>query len=372
MSDISTLMDSVYDLYEKSVHVLEDDQKLPPRDVMEEVCQTLLNVSCLREEGRFPTFRVCFIKPDSELLDTYIYSHALLFKEPILFTTRELHKLAPALNANMSYLMLDVTERPFKAIGIIASYTAWQKIVTRELASGNRMPRVPNVLVAGPGELKLCFGETSIVNYSAGRCVFYRTDVFTSTPIADALRKDSAISEKERLQLLYRVLWEVGFFAHGATILIVPDAESCEEFIDIKYELPSRFRFGDEYDIDKTSGAHHEKELVTYADMIAKLTSVDGAVVLTKDLDLLGFGAEVLMEKMGSRHPKMKFIGYDDQEQTYKTFQDNGMRHRAGYRFCSSVKDSVAFVVSQDGTIEACTKHDGKVLVYDNVSLPMI
>ena len=82
--------------------------------------------------------------------------------------------------------------------------------------------------------------------------------------------------------------------------------------------------------------------------------------------------AEVLMEKMGSRHPRMKFIGYDDQEQTYKTFQDNGMRHRAGYRFCSSVKDSVAFVVSQDGTIEACTKHDGKVLVYDNVSLPMI
>ena len=85
-------MDSAYELFDKSVHDLEDDQKLPPRDVMEEVCQTLLNVSCLREEGRFPTFRVCFIKPDSELLDTYIYSHVLLFKEPILFTTRELHK----------------------------------------------------------------------------------------------------------------------------------------------------------------------------------------------------------------------------------------------------------------------------------------
>ena len=48
------------------------------------------------------------------------------------------------------------------------------------------------------------------------------------------------------------------------------------------------------------------------------------------------------------------------------------MRHRAGYRFCSAVEGSVAFVISQDGVIEACTKHDGKVVVYDNVALPMI
>ena len=194
----------------------------------------------------------------------------------------------------------------------------------------------------------------------------------TATPIAEKLQEGSSITEKERLQLLYRVLWEVGFFQHGATILIVPSAESCEEFIDIKYELPSNFLFGDDANIEKHSGMPHEKELVTYADMIAKLTSVDGAVVLNKDLDLLGFGAEVLTEKMGSRHPKMKFIGYNDEEQTYKTFQDNGMRHRAGYRFCSAVDGSVAFVISQDGTVEACTKYDGKVVVYDNVALPMI
>jgi hypothetical protein len=48
------------------------------------------------------------------------------------------------------------------------------------------------------------------------------------------------------------------------------------------------------------------------------------------------------------------------------------MRHSAGYRFCSAVPGSVAFVISQDGVIEACTKHDGKVVVYDNVALPMI
>jgi hypothetical protein len=115
-----------------------------------------------------------------------------------------------------------------------------------------------------------------------------------------------------------------------------------------------------------------EKEITTYADLIARLTNVDGSVVLTKDLELLGFGAEILVDKMQRRHPDMCFMGYDNKEQTYKTFKDHGMRHRAGYRFCDAVEGSVAFIISQDGMVEACTKHDGKVVVYDNVALPLL
>ena len=115
-----------------------------------------------------------------------------------------------------------------------------------------------------------------------------------------------------------------------------------------------------------------EKEITTYADLIARLTNVDGSVVLTKDLELLGFGAEILVDEMKSRLPEMCFIGYDNKEQTYKTFKDHGMRHRAGYRFCDAVKGSVAFIISQDGMVEACTKNDGKVYVYDNVALPLL
>ena len=207
MDELTTFVDAVYDCYDKSVNNLEDDQKLPPKDVLEEVCQVLLNVSCMREEGRFPSFRVCFVQPESELLDTYIYAHVLLFKNPIDFRTRDLHKLAPALNPDMSYLMLDIRQKPYKAVGIIAAYTSWEKIMTREISSGNRMPRIPNILVSGPGELRACFGESSIMNYNAGRCIFFRTDTFTSTLVADQLGNGTSISENDRLRLLYRVLW---------------------------------------------------------------------------------------------------------------------------------------------------------------------
>lgn len=178
--------------------------------------------------------------------------------------------------------------------------------------------------------------------------------------------------QKERLQLLYRIFWQMSNYGHGGAVLIVPSAESCSEFIDFKYRMRSGYLFEDGENAERPLKKMREKEIVTYADLIAKLTSVDGSVILTKDFELLGFGAETLVDKMESKHPDMCFIGYDNREQTYKSFMDQGMRHRAGYRFCSAVEGSIAFIVSQDGTIEACTKHGGKVVVYDKVALPFI
>ena len=372
MGDLTEFVDAIYNSCGKLIDDNEEDQKLPPREVLESVCQTLLNVSTMPEEGRFPSFRVCFVHPDSELLATYIYSHVILFKNPIDFNTRELHKLAPALNANMSYLMVDTSSKPYQMLGVIASYTTWEKIITRELTSGNRMPRVPNILVNGPGELQACMGEASVVNYNSGSCVFFRTDTFTSTIVAEQLSNGANVSEKERLKLLYRILWQVSSYHHGAAILIVPSEEACSKYIDLKYQLASQFLFNDEKWIERLAPNAREKEIVTYADLIAKLTSVDGSVVLTKDFDLLGFGAETLTERMANEQPEMCFIGYDNAEETHKHFKDHGMRHRAGYRFVDAVEGSVAFIISQDGIIEACTKHDGKVIVYDNVALPLL
>ena len=68
----------------------------------------------------------------------------------------------------------------------------------------------------------------------------------------------------------------------------------------------------------------------------------------------------------------MCFVTSDDQIDTEKRFNDNGMRHRACYRFCELVDNSVALIFSQDGSIKACTKAEGEVVVYQDVSIPMI
>ena len=232
------------------------------------------------------------------------------------------------------------------------------------------MPRIANLLVSGPGEIKACIGEPPIVSLQWGNLIHYRTDTFTSTYIADALAEGSAVSPQHIVMLLSRILKNVQSFGHGGHIIIVPNDYNPNEYTRIKYNLPISFMFrGGGSDLRRKN---KEKDVISYADMISKLTSVDGGVILTKDLDLLGFGAETLQDSFNGTEPRLCFIGYDNEVDNTKRFTDNGMRHRSCYMFCNAVEGAVALIISQDGFIEACTKRDGKVLIYDSVSFSVL
>ncbi len=372
MAEIGKFINTIIEHYNAAGPWLEEDQKLPPRKVLLKVCHVLLDVSTMREEGRYPSFRVCFIDPYSELINMYLHSHTLLFEKPIEFSTKELHRLAPALNPNISYLMLDTRSNPYKIIGINASYTMWENILLKASNSGNRMPRIPNFFLKGPGEVDACIGETTLLSFRSGVFGFYRTDVFTSTYIADELKRNSDIDDEDRLRVLYRILWKAMAYNHGGSIFIVPSEEACKEHLSIKYRIPSAFAFGIHDDPYLSPDGTAVKEVITYADILAKFTSVDGAVVLNKNLELIGFGAESIIADQGVKEPLMCFIGYDDQEKKMRRFNDQGMRHRVCYRLCSMVEGTVAIIISQDGSVECCTKKNGKVIVYDNISLPLM
>ncbi len=369
MNDLQSFVDAFCKCYEQSGYCVEEDQNLPSPDILEEICRTLINVSCMREEGRYPSFRVCFIRPDAEILDAYLYAHAYRFETPVDFNARDLNKLVPALNADMSYLILDISGRPFKAVGIVASYTTWKKIMTREIEIGIRMPRIPNILVNGPGVLEGCFGEKTIVTYRSGECLFLRTDVFTDTIIADALKEGSGIRQSDRLKFLYQVLWRAHMYGHGGHFFIVPSEESCEELTSYKYRMKSQFPASP--DREGSMETQAGKDIGTYANLVAGMTLVDGAVILTKDLDLIGFGAETHPERI-RKSVKMMFVRQDNTEEKARHFNDYGMRHRACYNFCYDVDGAVAVILSHDGGVEVCTKHEGKVVVYDNVGLPLL
>ena len=366
MNDIKAFVDAFRDYYEHSGYCKEEEQILPPNDVLEEISRILLHTSCMSEEGRYSSFRVCFLSANSDLLDVYIFSHIHLFETPIEFKPSQLHKLAPALNADMSYLMLDITKKPYTAVGIIAAYTTWVQIMTMEIAAGIRMPRIPNILVKGPEELEACFGETSLVSYHAGECCYFRTDTFTSTFVSRQLENGSRISEGNRLRFLYRLLWCAHKYGHGGHIFIVPSADSCSKLTSYKYKMYGEFPSAN------GSSKKREKDIYTYANLIAKLTMVDGGVVLTKNLELIGFGVETYVDLTDKKRIDMCFLGHDNKENKSRHFNDNGMRHRACYQFCNSVEGSVAIILSQDGGIEACTKHEGKVVVYYNVGFPLL
>jgi hypothetical protein len=369
MDEIKTFVERYYEHFNDSGLATEEEQQLPPVEELIDLCATLLNVSCMREEGHFSSFRVCFMQPDSDFLDAYVYAHSLKFENPVPFKVKDLRKLTPAINPGMSYLVLDLKEKPLMVTGIIAAYTTWDKVIAGELSDGSMMPMIPNLYVKAPGEIDGCLGENTIVSYSFGSTVISRYDVFRDSLISRELSTGSAVNDKERTHFLSRVLWKVDRYRHGGTILIVPSAESCAGFIDVKYKLPCEFLFNEEKSLIDISSSVRENELVSYADFIAKLTTVDGAVLLTKDLDLIGFGVEILTDKMEQKEPPMKFISSDNSVDPFRRFTDNGTRHRSGYRFAHEVDGSVVIIVSQDGAVKACTKNKGDVVVYDNIAL---
>ena len=351
---------------DKSGLFVEPEQSFPDYDLLFKVCQVLMYASTMREEGRYSTFRVCFIDSDSKFLEPYIYSHVVHFDAPMPFGTKDIHRLAPALNANNSYLILKAEGDKIIITGLIAGYTTWERISSREIDNGVRMPQIANLLVNGPGEIKACLGEEPLISMQWGNLIHYRTEKFSSTYVAQVIKEGSNIPEKYMMMFLSRIFHNLLELAHGAHIYIVPDEGKARDNTRIKYQLPVNFMFqGDDKD---TVNKQMDKELLSYADMVSKFTSVDGAVVLSSNFDLIGFGAETLVDSSSNEEPDMCFISYDGTVDVTKRYNDNGMRHRACYQFCNSIEGAVALIVSHDGFIKVCTKRDGKVVVYDNIS----
>jgi DNA integrity scanning protein DisA with diadenylate cyclase activity len=89
---------------------------------------------------------------------------------------------------------------------------------------------------------------------------------------------------------------------------------------------------------------------------------VDGAVVLTDKLRIIGFGAEVRVSSgTDTIHVATDAEGTD---LSAAPFTGYGTRHRSSFRFVEGMEPAVAFILSQDGGIKSAMKVDDRVLMW--------
>jgi hypothetical protein len=82
---------------------------------------------------------------------------------------------------------------------------------------------------------------------------------------------------------------------------------------------------------------------------MASLANVDGALVITRDLSVIGFGAKIAVGTGGAPPVCIRRLEPGTQEVVPTTLEDVGqMRHQAAIRFAAANKDAVALVISQD------------------------
>ena len=105
-----------------------------------------------------------------------------------------------------------------------------------------------------------------------------------------------------------------------------------------------------------------DESFVEFAHLLADLMAVDGALILTKRLELVGFGGEVLGEKpITEVFRAMDLNG----TVTHREMADGyGTRHRSAYRFVAEVPESLIIVISQDGAVRFVTSREDRVVYW--------
>ena len=203
--------------------------------------------------------------------------------------------------------------------------------------------------------------------------------------------------EFAHLEFIESVLLHTAELGHGGALLFVPeripdDDARLAEAVSIKYRLPSsrprnalleamavrlehnatderlrNRRTVRQEDLEDLDGLdwnqrNYEDYARDAARFIASLTAVDGAVVLTDKLRVIGFGAEVRVNSGTDTIHVAK-----DPEGTHVSlaaFTEHGTRHRSSFRFVESMEPSVAFILSQDGGIKAAMKVGERVVMW--------
>src|SRR5262249_2722069 len=202
-------------------------------------------------------------------------------------------------------------------------------------------------------------------------------------------RLDEGLISGIARHLLRQVIAVVRASHHGGTTLVMPPERAAElsarnEFLHISHRLvdgPARRRFRSlllaimaavarvshrpegalpgwpEYRLSEDPEiAALDEAMFEVSHLIAGLAAVDGAVVLTQRFEIIGFGAEIASPRADL--PEVACArDVEGVQRTFESVERVGTRHRSAYRFCASVRDALAVVVSQDGDVRFVRWH---------------
>lgn len=100
------------------------------------------------------------------------------------------------------------------------------------------------------------------------------------------------------------------------------------------------------------------RDLAHAAELVAGFAGVDGAVVLARDLQIVGFGAEITAQGEFNE----TILEFQTGETRSRISLENvGMRHRSAAYLARSVPGVLIFVVSQDGGVSAFTMGESQI-----------
>lgn len=385
----------------------------PPLSVLVEILNPCFFASLKQEEGRPTQFNLVLCGQAKLSNSAFRYSrytkifNLMRFASPRAFSASELVRLAPACEPEKTLLLVSRVERK-------AGLSLWGIVDVGKDSSGSHVSLSElQVRVLAPGELKITLHGRTFCNYKNGQILFPERSLVNSGFIYKFFRPTSlnlarevmaATGQKPGHQIperdframtylftLQKITEKIHELKHGGCIFIVPENKRPLHTTSPKYQcddrtiwtcLTGKLILHDQYyGTNSATPAQHDAETATSLqsemqdvenglrdalDTVARLSAVDGAVVINRKLELIEFGAVV---KLGQTAP-YKVFRCEDRRATKKekiAVENYGTRHRSAFEFCFHNQPSVAIVVSQDGGIKTVTRVGQHVYFWENV-----
>jgi hypothetical protein len=338
--------------------------------------------------------------------------------QTVPFSEGELRRLAPVADPRRVVIAVEPTGEGSKLriYGLIDVDISLWEMARHERISGVASPEVLVVSSTTPGELLIARGDRPVLRLRRGKIEAPAERVLLRGPVArffagasnELIREACRRADVQRrghddgrdfahIEFIESILLHIAELYHGGALLFVPEETADEDerlakAVSIKHRLPSdrpreallesmavrlqhnatharlhrqstvrRAELEELEDLDWNQ-RNYEDTARDAARFIASLTAVDGAVVLTDQLRIIGFGAEVRVSSgTDTVHVAEDAEGENLSQAPFTGF---GTRHRSSFRFVESMEPAVAFIFSQDGGIKAATMVDDQVVVW--------
>lgn len=405
-------------------------RRLPDFEVLEELISTCYQVSQMHEEARGLRFRTMLCEPedvDENGKGEAKGLFAVSFTEPRPYNEYELLKLGPSIDYNNSLIGLRYSRSEGLQIwGLIHSGSRWMHAIHGGSKIATPLPPALGINVVGSGRLIVCRGIRILAQLSGGNITSPAANVFRSEWVAQRfsrIRNDLLeLHEQNRradggcwakiddtfvaalyLEFFKHVISTIRRSGHGGTLISCPeDLDQLltldNPYIDLKYRFADNSarnqlrgvvqqimerlarECGRLYGPDYVAGwrdyvslqteelAMLDERVFKFARFVARLTGVDGAVVVTEGLELIGFGG-IIQGTMQMGGTVARALDPEGERRIVERVESVGTRHRSLYYLCNRLRDVLGIVVSQDARTRVVTWNRDIVTCWDVIPI---
>jgi hypothetical protein len=321
------------------------------------------------------------------------FPDAVAFATPIAYDESQIVKLAPAVPRG-GCLVVSGSSNPLCIWGFGRSRPgSWVATVTIEVLK-------PGTVLVGVGP----FQPYAVLNARA-HAILARLPDYLSFHLERVLQKAAPADDILETQAVWRECGALATLArlivahgHGGIVLIVPSETG--SWSDSLSPFPYRFAAPDttirdaiRQELTNANAQGEILQLLSEAPIpddlknlvigaapappwggmergvhaTASLTEVDGAVLMTRDLQVLGFGATIAVKNEGGRELRHVLISKPELGRQAPVLSQlealGGTRHQSAARFIAANQDAVALVISQDHHLSVMHWHKPSNLV---------